>query len=163
MMTPEFSKILYATDLSQSAAHAFRYAMTLAKRFDAHVTILHVVEEMSEDAKLAFEAYFEPEIRKGISPRREAGALERMRERVAKFCEEQMTGEFEACTSMVSIKVCKGYPEEQILKKSDEYESDIIVMGTHEKGFTHTFLGSVAKRVLRRSRKPVFIIPLPKK
>ncbi|NIV98330.1 hypothetical protein GWN26_03925, partial [Candidatus Saccharibacteria bacterium] len=25
-----------------------------------------------------------------------------------------------------------------------------------------TFLGSVAKRVLRRARKPMFIIPLPK-
>jgi nucleotide-binding universal stress UspA family protein len=35
-------------------------------------------------------------------------------------------------------------------------------MGAHEKGIAHTFLGTVAKRVLRRSRKPVFIIPLPK-
>jgi len=36
-------------------------------------------------------------------------------------------------------------------------------MGTHGKGWiTYTFLGSVAERVLRRSRKPVFIIPLPK-
>jgi len=36
-------------------------------------------------------------------------------------------------------------------------------MGTHGKGIiSHTFLGSVAERVLRRIRKPVFIIPLPK-
>jgi nucleotide-binding universal stress UspA family protein len=36
-------------------------------------------------------------------------------------------------------------------------------MGTHGKGIAaNAFLGSVAKRVLRRSRTPVFIIPLPK-
>ena len=36
-------------------------------------------------------------------------------------------------------------------------------MGTHSKGIiANTFLGSTAKRVLRRTRKPVFIIPLPK-
>jgi nucleotide-binding universal stress UspA family protein len=35
-------------------------------------------------------------------------------------------------------------------------------MGTHSKGvIANTFLGSVAKRVLRRTRKPVFVIPLP--
>jgi len=39
----------------------------------------------------------------------------------------------------------------------------VIIMGTHGKGIIrHTFLGSVAERVLRRVRKPVFIIPLPK-
>jgi len=36
-------------------------------------------------------------------------------------------------------------------------------MGTHGKGIMrHAFLGSVTKKVLRRVRKPVFIIPLQK-
>lgn len=40
---------------------------------------------------------------------------------------------------------------------------DAIIMGTHGKGIiSHTFFGNTAKRVLRRTRKPVFIIPLPK-
>jgi nucleotide-binding universal stress UspA family protein len=46
---------------------------------------------------------------------------------------------------------------------ADELNCDMIIMGTHAKGFiAHTFLGSTAKRVLRRTRKPVFIIPMPK-
>ena len=33
---------------------------------------------------------------------------------------------------------------------------------THGKGFLrHSYFGSTAKKVLRRVRKPVFIIPLP--
>jgi nucleotide-binding universal stress UspA family protein len=36
-------------------------------------------------------------------------------------------------------------------------------MGTHARGaIANTFLGSTAKRVLRRTIKPVFIIPLAK-
>ncbi|MGB5618311.1 MAG: universal stress protein [Desulfobacterales bacterium] len=63
----------------------------------------------------------------------------------------------------VSTVICVGYPAEQILRQADKLECDVIVMGTHGKGlFSTTFLGSVAKKVLRRTRKPVFIIPLPK-
>ena len=36
-------------------------------------------------------------------------------------------------------------------------------MGTHGKGaLENTFMGSVARRVLRRTRRPVLVIPLPK-
>ncbi len=63
----------------------------------------------------------------------------------------------------VSIEVCEGYPAEVILSKAQELNCDEIIMGTHSKGIiANTFLGSTAKRVLRRTRKPVFIIPLPK-
>jgi nucleotide-binding universal stress UspA family protein len=50
-----------------------------------------------------------------------------------------------------------------ILRKADELNCDAIVLGTHGKGFIrNTFLGSTSKKVLRRTRKPVFVIPLPK-
>jgi nucleotide-binding universal stress UspA family protein len=48
------------------------------------------------------------------------------------------------------------------LNIADEEHCDAIVLGTHGKGFlAHTFLGSVSSAVLHRTRKPVFIIPLP--
>jgi nucleotide-binding universal stress UspA family protein len=38
----------------------------------------------------------------------------------------------------------------------------VIVLGTHGKGWLkQAFLGSVALSVLERTRKPVFIAPLP--
>jgi hypothetical protein len=57
----------------------------------------------------------------------------------------------------------QSYPAESILKRSQELNVDLIVMGAHEKGIMHTFLGSVAKSVLRRSRIPTMIVPLPEK
>jgi len=42
-MLPEIRKILYATDLSENARHAFGYAVSLANRYGAGITIMHVL------------------------------------------------------------------------------------------------------------------------
>ena len=46
-MIPEIKKILYSTDLSENARYAFSYAASLANRYDAGITILHVLEDIS--------------------------------------------------------------------------------------------------------------------
>ena len=56
----------------------------------------------------------------------------------------------------------RGHPPEEILNTANEEGCDAIVLGTHGKGFlAHSFLGSVSKAVLHRTRKPIFVIPLP--
>jgi nucleotide-binding universal stress UspA family protein len=61
-----------------------------------------------------------------------------------------------------NILIRLGHPVEEILKAVDEEGCDVIVLGTHGKGFLkQTFLGSVSTSVLLRTRKPVFIVPLP--
>jgi nucleotide-binding universal stress UspA family protein len=60
------------------------------------------------------------------------------------------------------ILIRPGNPVEEILKAADEENCDVIVLGTHGKGFLkQTFLGSVSSSVLLRTRKPVLIVPLP--
>jgi nucleotide-binding universal stress UspA family protein len=41
----QIKKILYATDLSETAVHAFSYAVSLANMYGAGITILHVLAE----------------------------------------------------------------------------------------------------------------------
>ena len=61
-----------------------------------------------------------------------------------------------------NILIRLGHPVEEILKVADEEDCDVIVLGTHGKGFLEqTFLGSVSSSVLLRTRKPVFVVPLP--
>jgi nucleotide-binding universal stress UspA family protein len=45
-MVPKIQKILYATDLSENSAYAFRYAIDSAKKHDASIVVLHVLEKM---------------------------------------------------------------------------------------------------------------------
>lgn len=67
------------------------------------------------------------------------------------------------CVSLVSeVIVREGHPVEEILNAADEKECDVIVLGTHGKGWLkQAFLGSVARSVLEMARRPVFVIPLP--
>jgi nucleotide-binding universal stress UspA family protein len=62
-----------------------------------------------------------------------------------------------------SIDVIEGDPVMKILEQAEQLKPDVIIMGTHSKGFiAQTFLGSVAHNVLQRSTIPVYVIPLPK-
>lgn len=54
----------------------------------------------------------------------------------------------------------KGKPFEAILKVAEEWEADIIVLGTHGRtGLSHLLMGSVAEKVIRHSTIPTFIVP----
>ena len=151
---PEIKKILYATDLSPNSAYAFRYAINSAKKHDAGVIILHVVQERAP--------FFEEERLKTISDEKVAEAMDQIKDRLRILSEKEGKEDPQNADRVLSIEVCKGYPPEEILRKADELSCDVIVMGTHGKGIIrHSFLGSTAQKVLRRVRKPVFIIPLP--
>jgi nucleotide-binding universal stress UspA family protein len=52
---------------------------------------------------------------------------------------------------------------EEILNQADELNADLIVMGTHGHGAMYNLLvGSVTKGVLKRSTRPVLLVPAPK-
>ena len=89
--------------------------------------------------------------------------IESMKIQLQGFCKkaEAQTGSpyFELVSK---ILVPVGHPPEEILNAANEEGYDAIVIGTHGKGFLAlTSLGSVSNAVLHRTRKPVFIIPLP--
>ncbi len=161
-MNVEINKILYCTDLSQNAVHAFRYAAQLAKMTGAKIHILHVVEELSSDAKITIQAYFmDSEARNRAMTDRTSQARKALQERLEAFWAEQNEDDRKISDQIASIDCTEAYPAEQILNSAIEYDCDLVVMGAHEKGLSHNFLGSVAKSVLRRSRIPTMIVPLP--
>lgn len=161
-MFPSIDKILFATDLSKNAAEAGKYVAYLAKLTGAEIHVLHVAQKLSADAIIALETYItNPEARsKGLSGRT-ARLKEQLTGQIDAFWKMQDEQDREVRRQVASIEVCEGYPAEDILKRVAQLDIDLIVMGAHEKGLIHTFLGSVAKSVLRRSRVPVLVVPLP--
>lgn len=157
-MIPQIRKILYATDLSKNSAYAFYYAVDMAKKYDASIVILHVVEPVPH-------VYAEggAGVLRSIEKQQQASDLKEIEKRVEAFCGRIEKSAGYPCTDRVSKSLVPlGYPAEEILKAADDEECDLIVMGTHGKGFLRqTFLGSVSASVLQRSRKPVYTIPLP--
>jgi nucleotide-binding universal stress UspA family protein len=162
-MIPKIKRILYTTDLSPNSAYAFQYAINSANNHDAKIIILHVFESLSRAARAQMELYLDDEKRKEIFGERASFLLDRIKKRLKAFSDKELKDYPKAEDRIESIQVCEGFPADMILEKVNELECDAIVMGTHGKGvIANAFLGSVAKRVLRRTRKPVFIIPLPR-
>ena len=65
-MIPKIEKILYATDLSENSAYAFRYAINSAKKHDADIIILHVLDEIPPFARALVDSQLGEEQRKEI-------------------------------------------------------------------------------------------------
>lgn len=157
-MIPQIKKILYTTDLSKNSAYAFFYAVDMAKKYNASIVILHAVEPIPH-------VYTEGGVGvlRSIEKQQQASDVEDIKKRVQEFCKRIETLAGFPCSDRVSkILAPLGYPVEEILKAADDEGCDAIILGTHGKGFLRqTFLGSVSVSVLERTRKPVYIIPLP--
>lgn len=163
-MLPEIKKILYSTDLSKSSTTVFEQVIYLAKKTGADIHILHVVEKLSSDAKMTLESYvMDSKSRHTLLEERKILAKKKLEERQTYFWAKLSESDNEVRQQIKSIDIIEAYPAETILKTSRKLEVDLIVMGTHEKGMLHSFLGSVAKNVLSRSHIPMMIVPLPLK
>ena len=153
--------VLYSTDLSKNSLIAFGYAAYLAKLTGATIHLLHVVEQLSDDAAFAIQAYLLDDAKRHeVLGLRVEKARKLMEEKQEAFWATQSATDKKVREQIKSVTVCESYPAEQILKSAKEHNCDLIIMGSHERGLTHTFLGSVAKSVLRRSHVPTLIVPL---
>ena len=160
-MPLEIKKIFYATDLSKNAAYAFRYAVDLAKNHHAEIYLLHVIERLPRSHETMIEYYLTKEDLEHHA-KVVAESIMRTRKRLEAFRDREIADHPEVINEHVKIEVLEGYPVDEILTKSKKYDCDVIVMGTHGKGFVgYTLLGSVAERVLHRSHKAVIVVPLP--
>ena len=167
----EFKKVLYATDLSESSRYAFNYAASIANKYNAELTVLHVVDESPELPK-SLSSYMTDEFWEEIKKRdlEEARELmiKRKRDNVAiKECVDQYCEEIQAASSdkpyityQIAVKI--GNPVESIVDEATKGNFDVVVIGRHGHGtLKDAVMGSTARRVLRRINIPALLIPLP--
>jgi len=166
----QIKKILYATDLSETAIHAFSYAVSLANMYGAGITILHVLTEFPEEEfisnmipantwKAIKEQHYSEARDQLIGKKRDHVAL---REVLHAFSEEVRADSQDQTFVTDEILIEPGAPAETIVQTAIEQNCDLIVMGTHGQGIiAEVLIGSTAKRVVRQSPVPVLVIRLP--
>lgn len=137
-------KILFPTDFSEPAEHAFVYAVDLAKRFQSELHIMHAIVNHT------YAGYFSPDqesLYKGLRKN-------------AEYLMEELVGKYD----LKGLKVEKSYfpaisGSSMILDYADQYQLSLIVMGTHSrKGLSHLVLGSVAENIIRTANCPVLTV-----
>jgi universal stress protein A len=142
-MNLAFKTIVVATDFGEASQMALEYARIFAKRFDANVRVLHVVDI--------------PAVVGAEVPLPDVAEL---RDRAVADAQTEVTRDLSRFSEMTVIgQVLVGDAAESIVQYANDHAADLIVMGTHgRKGIAHFFLGSVAERVIREAPCPVFTV-----
>jgi len=168
--TIQIKKILYATDLSETAVHAFAYAVSLADTYGAGITILHVFSGFIGETYVT--SMINPETWKEIQEKHYSEVREKligkrrdhmaMQEVLQAFSDEVRAKADDQTLATDEILIKNGDPSEVIVQTAIEQHCDLIVMGTHGHGaIANVFIGSTAKWVVRHSKIPVLVIRLP--
>ena len=144
------SKLLVATDGSDTAWKAVKYAVGFAKQIGASITLLSVIDKS---------ALIVQSIPVGMASNLIAPIDDYLQQAV-----EGYTQKAEKLCKKNGIKVKKvirsGHPVKEIIKEANRSKASIIVLGTHGKGMLESaVLGSITHGVIHNSTKhPVLVI-----
>ncbi|MDD2388863.1 MAG: universal stress protein [Desulfobacterales bacterium] len=161
-MIPKIKKILFANDLSYNSKFALAYSVSLAGCYGSKVIVLHVLEEISESLDNSLAPYFGESKWKSLKNEISSETIELLEKRVVSFCKETNEEMGQHTFQADEIIVKTGKPSDVIILEAEKNACDLIIMGTHgHGGFKETLMGSNSKRVIRKSKIPVLVIPLP--
>jgi len=148
-----YDNILVPTDGSEAAQNAVEQAVDLAERYDATVHALYVVDVDATNLTLGTEQV----------DRIRQGRIDEMPEVQAEA--DEATGQVADAAAArgvpVEEHVTAGSPSRAIRNFVEDHDIDLVVMGSHGRsGLSRVVLGSVAEKVLRRTRVPVLVVDL---
>lgn len=150
---PKTNRILIAVEDSKYSEKAVGYGYHLAQALDAQVALVHVIDPPTNnsygavDPIMGINPIYIPEMNE-VQEEASAELLARLAAMWPGF-EEKVT------------KISKlGQPRKEILTAANEWQADLIVLGTHGRtGFDHFISGSVSEGVARHAICPVVIVP----
>ena len=150
--------ILVPTDFSETSEAAAKYGVALARAFNATLHLLHV--EPRRDLQIIVER--ELVVEKYLSdPTAATSAQNAAREILGKILTEQEEKEVRA-EYVLRASGLGGNLHVEIVRYAKERTIDLIVMGTHGRGFVaHMLMGSVAEKVVRKAPCPVLTVRHP--
>jgi universal stress protein A len=137
-------KILVPIDFSECSKKALRYAVALARQFQAEILCLHVVEIPygAGEAGLVVEMQT---FRKHLHTESQRALAEMVR------------AEARELSAKASLR--SGAPHHEIALAAEESQADLIVISTHGRtGLGRFFLGSTTERVVRHAPCPVLVV-----
>jgi nucleotide-binding universal stress UspA family protein len=149
-------KILIAVDDSKYADNAAGVGFDIARMYNAEVGLVSIIEPIVYQSSGADSIT-------GIpieSPNVDEATMLKIQSDSAENIINQTIKKFAG-----NLKVTQfteyGLTADSILKCGNEFNADLVVVGTHSRtGLERLFMGSVAEHVVRHSRVPVLVVPL---
>lgn len=161
-----FTSILVPVDFSPYSADAWRYAASIAARFAASLTVLHVIpEETTTHAVYHRLGYGSLSFLDPVRLQNTPTVPPKVAEDVVVNLREQAYTALQAFVAAagvdypVELRVLVGQPFARILDTAAREQVSLIVLGTHGRtGLMHAIMGSVAERVVRLAPCPVLTV-----
>lgn len=138
-------KILVPTDFSDQAFNALKAAARIARKSNAEIILLHIIDLPQETMDMVRPGYDLPEI---IFFKNHAES---------RLTETSLSPELHGLTVSQVLKLGRTFSEVTEVAKVNNV--DMIVMGSHgASGFKELFIGSNTEKVIRTSEVPVLAI-----
>ncbi|MBU2538632.1 MAG: universal stress protein [Proteobacteria bacterium] len=139
----DIKKILVPTDFSEHSNRVLQSAIMIARKFDAAIEVVFVVESL--DAYAGFAIPHPP------LETLEKELFERAKRKMTEFLEENMEKGIPHASA-----VLKGNAPKEIVRHAEAKGCDMIMIGTRTcKGVEKTLFGSVTDRVIKTANCPV--------
>lgn len=141
------AKLLVPTDFSEDSEQAARYAVELAKRFQAEIHCIHVVD-IPADLLSTSDYYMTGPSEQFVDQIREES-----KKNLEAFAKKNLEG--------VGVRTAflEGSPFVEIIRYARSQEIDLVVIATHGRtGLKHVLFGSVAEKVVRKAPCPVLVV-----
>lgn len=141
-----YGSVLVLTDFSLDSQEAVRAAADFAARYEATLTVLHVIPDQTS---LSF-----------VMSDSEYHSLEkRMEEHTARAFLDLEAAVPELAGVSHTRLTAKGIPYISCLEEIESHKYDVVFIGSHgTSNLRHMFMGSTAQKVLRRAPISVFVV-----
>ena len=144
MSSELYQRILIATDGSEPNKKAVTYGIELARLSGAKVNVAYVVDTAAF-ASVPMDAGWE--------------MMYELLQKEGNEAIQQIVDDAKASGIDIEGSLLEGHPSHEIIEFAQNNEIDVIVLGTLGKGGLDRFLlGSVAEKVTRNSKVPVFVV-----
>jgi len=150
-------KILIGIDDSKYAEHAAEYGFDIARKFNASVGLVNIVEPamMPQMSSGTDPILGVPSQGVGIEELEIMDIQKNQSENIVEQTIKKFAGDMQ-----VTHFNEYGSTADGIINCSKEFKADLIVIGTHNRsGIDRLLMGSVAEHVVRHSEVPVLVVP----
>jgi nucleotide-binding universal stress UspA family protein len=154
-LAPTFGKFLVALDGDPEHEHGLVVAGELALKTGAALRLVSVVKTPDTLSNGQAEAG-------RLLPITAAAMLDMTEECFQEYLEDR-AHLWRQKGVTTGVEICRGNPSQQLVKSASTAGDDLIVLGTHGKaGMGAFWAGSVAARIIDRTRTPLLLVPVEK-
>lgn len=150
----DYTHILVAIDFSDSSAAILSKAIEIARRNNARLSLLHVVEYLPP-----IDSAYEPILASNWNFD-ESELLDQARRSLADFCQQQKLDQLD---TPVEQRVQLGTPKYEITDYVKNQHCDLVVLGSHGRHGIKLLLGSTANAVLHEMPCDILAVKLEEK